>query len=141
MPGAEVDAQRLEACPQLGVVAIEEVVEADAKRIRTPLQEQVEQVPTASPQRDIEWAPRFEVRIVAVAEQEQDECVVTAFERDFQRRDQTPALHRDAGFELQRPVVLDPALDLVEPTGAAELVQWCERIEIGSRAWGTSCGA
>jgi hypothetical protein len=64
-----------------------------------------------------------EVRIVTVAEQQQDECVVAVSERDFEYRGETAALHRDAGCDLQRPIVLDPALDVVEPAGAAELVQ------------------
>src|SRR5438552_2426541 len=73
----EIDAEGRETREEVRLVRIEEVGERDALGVRPPVEKEVEEIPTARPQGEIERGVPLEVRIVAAADEKQGERVVS----------------------------------------------------------------
>lgn len=64
----EIDAEGREAREEVRLIRIEEVGERDALGVRAPVEKEVEEIPMACPQGEIERGVSLEIRIIAVAE-------------------------------------------------------------------------
>jgi len=80
---AEVDAQFAKALEQFRVVGAEEVIEIDLVRIGAPLEEEGNQVESASTQGKIERVVDLVVRIVSAREKQQNQRVIARLNGDL----------------------------------------------------------
>jgi hypothetical protein len=128
----EVDADCTEPLEELGVIRAEQVLKVYLVRIGSPIEEEVKQVPAASPERVVKGAARLDRQIVPVAEEEQDQCVVLALERDLECRGRVPSWPRRILRHLKGPSCLNPALHVVEPALPTEAMEFDKVLHIRS---------
>src|SRR5437773_8103049 len=129
----EINAEGRETREEVRLIRIEQVREGDALGIRAPVEEEVEEIPAARPQGEIEGGVPLEVRIVAVAEEKQGERVVSRLKRDLEGRREAPSLDRHPLCCLQRTASTNPVLDGVKTALATELVKFGQRHGIRCR--------
>jgi hypothetical protein len=79
----QVVAGRPEALVEIGIVSIEHRVYVDAHEISAPIEEEVEQVPTSGPERQVQRCIPLELEPVAILQQKGRERVLAGFERDL----------------------------------------------------------
>src|SRR5690606_32037075 len=132
-PG-EVDPEPVEALEEGGVVGAEELLEVDAVGVGSPREQELDEVRPAGVQREVQRALRLKVRVVPVAQQEEDEGVVLLLQRDLERRRSASTGTGGGLLRLERPVVGDPPLDVVEAPLAAELVELLQHVRVRRRA-------
>lgn len=120
---------------QFHVVGVEDGVCIDALEIGPPFKEQIEEVPAAGLQDNVERSIPLEVEPVAAAQQQGRERMLAALKGDLQRRLRSCALADGSRGKLKWLPVSDPSLDIVESSFATQLVESADVVgRLGERA-------
>jgi hypothetical protein len=119
----EVGPGSVEPLEESGVVGIEQDIWVDPHRVGAPFPEQVDQVPATDLEGDVEGRPGLKVDIVAVRQEQEGQRVLPRLQCDLERSRRSPATRACRDVKLERPPGLDPLLDLVHTTLAAEAVE------------------
>jgi hypothetical protein len=83
MPGGEIDPQSAKALEELRIVGLEQDVQVYPPRVRSPLQEQVEEVSPPQLQSSVEGTLRLQREVVPVRDEEQDQRVILSIQGDL----------------------------------------------------------
>ena len=109
----QVIAGRPEPLIEIGIVSLEHRVDVDTPEIPAPVEEEVEQIPTSGPERQVERCIPLELEPVAILQQKGRERVLAGFERDMQCRLRPGSLSEGFCLLLKWLPIGDPALDVV----------------------------
>jgi len=107
----QINAESTKSFEEFGVVRVKHVAGVHLLRIRSPLQEQVKQIPASGAKGQVQGTVILHPDVVAVAEEEKDQRLVLLRKRHLERGGHAPPLHFRALRHLKRPTLLDPALD------------------------------
>jgi hypothetical protein len=120
----DVDPQASKPLIQLGVVGIQESVQAHLSGIGAPVEKQVEKVSLPRPQDRVERALQLRGQVVAVGNEKEDQRVIASIEGNPKGTLVAPGpVCRPLRRELQGTAVLDPTLDVVQAPVAAVPMQ------------------
>ena len=130
----QLDAEGEEPLEQLGTVGVEEVCETHAVWVGAPFEEKVEEVPPSRTKCEVQRRGWLQVGVVAVAEREKGERVMSRLQGDLQCRGEAPALDRRVPNYLQRTPSPNPLLNVVEPALATDPMKVDQRLRVRCRS-------